>query len=146
MPAAGITYGQLTSTSPASQESSQQRLPVAGGAWLRFTLDVLPNHALDLFKLIPGDVTVMNTWDQSQPLLSRFSPADMMRANSLVAGGMFCLAVAVGSPIDGRSQQARHGTIDGALPVCWCHLVCVWALPTRVPETTSTSDARCRVR
>ena len=80
-------------------------MTVTRGAGLGFTLVVLVNHALNLFELIPGDITLMSAWDQSQPLVSRFPPADMMRSDSLVAYEMFCLAVAVGSSVNRRSQH-----------------------------------------
>jgi hypothetical protein len=64
VPVAGISYRQLTSTSPASQETCQQRLAVPGGARLGLSLVVLLNDTLDLFKLFPADVAFMGAWNQ----------------------------------------------------------------------------------
>jgi hypothetical protein len=60
VPVAGISYGQLTSTTSAPQEPSQQGLTITRGAGLGFSVVVLLDRMPDALEFFPWDVTLVS--------------------------------------------------------------------------------------
>src|SRR5947209_3340858 len=101
----------------ATQQSRQQRLAVLGGTCLPAKTDVRVNHALDSFKLVPVNISVVSIGDQRQPLISRFAVVTFAWFSVLVVDRAFRLPIGIRATIDRAGQDLVHRCVAWPLPV-----------------------------